>query len=91
MRMTNFLELPPFARTILKGAKISLHGLGAYLSAHVFVVRVLVPRSALPSSTELGREGYTLFICSRSTSRRGIHTWAGHHSGRVFGTSGPVT
>jgi len=61
------------------------------LSAHIFVVRVLVPRYALPSSTKLDREGYRLFICSRSTSSRGIHTWAGQYSDRVFGISGPAT
>src|SRR5712691_7040643 len=34
---------------------------------------VLVPHYVPPSRTGLGRERYRLFICSRSTSRRGIH------------------
>jgi hypothetical protein len=63
---------------------------GVFVGAH-FRRRVLVPRSVPRSRTGLGREGYRLFICSRSTSRRGMHAWAGHYLARAFGSSGPVT
>ena len=61
----------------LEGREDLTPGSAAYLSAHIFVVRVLVPHYVPLSRTRPGRERYRLFICSRSTSRRGIHAWAG--------------
>jgi hypothetical protein len=63
---------------------------GVFVGSH-FVVRVLVRHYAPPLRPRLGRERYTLCTYSRSTSRRGIHAWAGQYSARAFGTSGPVT
>jgi hypothetical protein len=73
MRMDDFSALPLFAYMILRDAKTWLLGSAEYLSARIFVAGVLVQHSVPPSSTRLGCEGYRLFICSRSTSRRGIY------------------
>ena len=75
----------------LEGREDLTPGSAEYLSARSFGAEVSVRRYALPSRTRPGREEYRLFICSRSTSRRGIHAKAGQYLPLVFGTSGPVT
>src|SRR5438477_9989328 len=91
MRMGNCSELPPCACMSWRDAKTLLLGSAEYLSAAIFVAGVLVPHYVAPSRARPGREAYRLFICSRWTSRRGIHAEDGHCLVRAFGTNGPVT
>jgi hypothetical protein len=53
--------------------------------------RVLGPHYVLTWRTRFGHERYKVFICSRSTNRRGFHAWDGQYLARVFGTSAQVT
>ncbi len=75
-------DLTPWLGGVFVGSHFRRQGIGAALCA--------VPHCAPLSRKKLGREGYRLFICSRSTNRRGIHAWAGQYSDRAFGISGPV-
>ena len=75
----------------LEGREDLTPWLGGVFVGSDFVAAVLAARSVQPSRTSLGHEGSRLFICSRSTSRRGIRAWAGQNFALVFGTSGPVT
>ena len=52
-------DLTPWLGGVFVGSHFRRKGIGAALCAAV--------------RTRLGREGYRLFICSRSTNRRGIH------------------
>ena len=70
-------DLTPWLGGVFVGSHFRRQGIGTALCATV--------------EDGLGRERYRLFICSRSTSRRGTHAWAGHYLPRVFGTSAPVT
>lgn len=56
-------DLTPWLGGVFVGTHFRRQGIG----------RRYVP----PSRTRPGRERYKLFICSRSTSRRGIHAQAG--------------
>jgi hypothetical protein len=89
-RVDNLSELLPCAFTILRDAKTWVRGWAEYLSVRSFLAAGLAHRYVPPSRTPPGREGCRRFICSRSTSRSGIHAWAGHYSARVSGTSDPV-
>jgi hypothetical protein len=62
---------------------------GVFVGSH-FRGQGLVPHYAPLSRTRRGCEKYTLCICSRLTSRRGIHVKAGQYLVRAFGSSGPV-
>ena len=75
----------------LEGREDLTPWLGGVFVGSQFRRRVSVRRYALPSRKRPGREEYRLFICSHSTSRRGIHAKAGQYLPLVFGTSGPVT
>ena len=70
-------DLTPWLSGVFVGSHFRRRGIGAALCA--------------TWRTRLGRERYRLFICSRSTNRRGFHAWDGQYLARVFGTSGPVT
>jgi GNAT superfamily N-acetyltransferase len=69
-------DLTPWLAGVFVGSRFRRQGIGAALCAAV--------------EDELARERATLCICSRLTSRRGIHAWAGQCSAHVSGTSGPA-
>jgi GNAT superfamily N-acetyltransferase len=69
-------DLTPWLGGVFVASHFRRQGIGAALCA--------------TARMRLGREEYRRCICSRSTSRPGIHAWAGRYLARVFGTSGPV-
>src|SRR5262249_41261997 len=70
-------DLTPWLGGVFVASQFRRRGIGAALCATV--------ENAARS------RGYRHFICSHSTSRRGIHAWAAKYLARVFTTSDPVT
>src|SRR2546421_4228276 len=67
-------DLTPWLGGVFVGSHFRRQGIGTALCATV--------------EDGLGRERYRLFICSRSTSGRGIHAYVGQYSARPCGSSG---